>query len=103
MICLLYTSREIADKIGAILMIDMAHPAGLIAAGELDNPVKYAHIVTSTCLLYTSRFVTEHFHHVFGPDRQCHGSTLSVKHRIEVDVAVLTAHQMCIRDSPYPS
>ncbi len=40
--------REIADKVGAILMIDMAHPAGLIAAGELENPVKYAHIVTST-------------------------------------------------------
>lgn len=40
--------RKIADKIGAILMIDMAHPAGLIAAGLLDNPVKYAHIVTST-------------------------------------------------------
>jgi len=40
--------REIADKIGAILMIDMAHPAGLIAAGLLDNPVRYAHIVTST-------------------------------------------------------
>ena len=40
--------REIADKIGAILMIDMAHTAGLIAAGLLDNPVKYAHIVTST-------------------------------------------------------
>jgi Glycine/serine hydroxymethyltransferase len=40
--------REIADKIGAILMIDMAHPAGLIAAGLLDNPLKYAHIVTST-------------------------------------------------------
>jgi len=40
--------REIADKVGAILMIDMAHPAGLIAAGILDNPVKYAHIVTST-------------------------------------------------------
>lgn len=40
--------REIADKIEAILMIDMAHPAGLIAAGLLDNPVKYAHIVTST-------------------------------------------------------
>lgn len=40
--------REIADKIGALLMIDMAHPAGLIAAGILDNPVKYAHIVTST-------------------------------------------------------
>ncbi len=40
--------RKIADEVGAILMIDMAHPAGLIAAGELDNPVKYAHIVTST-------------------------------------------------------
>lgn len=40
--------REIADKVGALLMIDMAHPAGLIAAGLLDNPVKYAHIVTST-------------------------------------------------------
>ena len=40
--------REIADSVGAILMIDMAHPAGLIAAGMLDNPVKYAHIVTST-------------------------------------------------------
>ena len=40
--------RKIADKVGAILMIDMAHPAGLIAAGLLDNPVQYAHIVTST-------------------------------------------------------
>ena len=40
--------REIADKVGAILMVDMAHPAGLIAAGLLDNPLKYAHIVTST-------------------------------------------------------
>lgn len=40
--------RRIADEIGAILMIDMAHPAGLIAAGLLDNPLKYAHIVTST-------------------------------------------------------
>ena len=40
--------RRLADEIGAILMIDMAHPAGLIAAGELENPVKYAHIVTST-------------------------------------------------------
>ncbi len=40
--------RSIADKIGAILMIDMAHPAGLIAAGLLNNPVKYAHVVTST-------------------------------------------------------
>jgi len=40
--------RQIADKIGAILMIDMAHPAGLIAAGLLSNPVEYAHIVTST-------------------------------------------------------
>lgn len=40
--------RKIADEIGALLMVDMAHPAGLIAAGLLDNPVKYAHIVTST-------------------------------------------------------
>ena len=40
--------REIADKVGALLMIDMAHPAGLIAAGLLDNPLEYAHIVTST-------------------------------------------------------
>lgn len=40
--------RRLADEIGAIFMVDMAHPAGLIAAGELDNPLKYAHIVTST-------------------------------------------------------
>lgn len=40
--------REIADKVGAIFMVDMAHPAGLIAAGLLDNPLQYAHIVTST-------------------------------------------------------
>ncbi|MCQ2345184.1 MAG: serine hydroxymethyltransferase [Paludibacteraceae bacterium] len=40
--------RKVADEIGAIFMVDMAHPAGLIAAGLLDNPVKYAHIVTST-------------------------------------------------------
>ena len=40
--------RKIADEVDALLMIDMAHPAGLIAAGLLDNPLKYAHIVTST-------------------------------------------------------
>ena len=40
--------RKIADEVGALLMIDMAHTAGLIAAGLLENPVKYAHIVTST-------------------------------------------------------
>ena len=40
--------RRIADEVGAIFMFDMAHPAGLIAAGMLDNPVKYAHIVTTT-------------------------------------------------------
>jgi len=40
--------RAIADKVGAILWIDMAHTAGLIAAGLLKNPVQYAHIVTST-------------------------------------------------------
>ncbi len=40
--------RTVADEIGAIFMVDMAHPAGLIAAGLLKNPLKYAHIVTST-------------------------------------------------------
>ncbi len=40
--------RKIADMVGAILMVDMAHPAGLIAAGLLEHPLKFAHIVTST-------------------------------------------------------
>lgn len=40
--------REIADEVGAVLWVDMAHTAGLIAAGLLKNPVEYAHIVTST-------------------------------------------------------
>ena len=40
--------RRVADEIGAIFMVDMAHPAGLIAAGLLKNPLRYAHIVTST-------------------------------------------------------
>ncbi len=40
--------RALADEIGAIFMVDMAHPAGLIAAGLLENPVKHAHIVTTT-------------------------------------------------------
>ena len=43
-----YARIRKADEIGAIFMVDMAHPAGLIAAGLLDNPVKYAHIVTTT-------------------------------------------------------
>ncbi len=40
--------REIADEVGAILMADIAHPAGLIATGHLNDPLKHAHIVTST-------------------------------------------------------
>ena len=40
--------REIADKVGAIFMVDMAHIAGLVAAGLHQNPVEYADIVTST-------------------------------------------------------
>ena len=40
--------RKVADEIGAIFMVDMAHPAGLIAAGLLKNPLRYAHIVTTT-------------------------------------------------------
>jgi glycine hydroxymethyltransferase len=40
--------RNIADSVGAVFVVDMAHPAGLIAAGLLRNPLKYAHIVTST-------------------------------------------------------
>lgn len=40
--------RRLADEIGAIFMVDMAHPAGMIAAGLLDNPVPHAHIVTTT-------------------------------------------------------
>lgn len=40
--------REIADKIGAILMGDISHPAGLIARGLLNNPVQYCHVITTT-------------------------------------------------------
>lgn len=40
--------REIADKAGALLMVDMAHIAGLVAAGEHPSPVPYAHVVTTT-------------------------------------------------------
>ena len=40
--------REIADKIGAILMGDISHPAGLIARGLLNNPIQYCHIITTT-------------------------------------------------------
>ena len=50
--------REIADEVGAYLMVDMAHIGGLVAAGVHPSPVPYADVVTSTthktCLLYTS-------------------------------------------------
>ena len=42
------TFRAIADEVGALLLADMAHPAGLIAAGLLKNPLQYCHIVSST-------------------------------------------------------
>jgi glycine hydroxymethyltransferase len=40
--------REIADKVGALLLADIAHPAGLIAKGKLNNPIPHCHIITST-------------------------------------------------------
>ena len=40
--------REIADEVGAYLLVDMAHIAGLVAAGEHENPVPHAHVVTTT-------------------------------------------------------
>ncbi len=40
--------REIADEVGAYLMVDMAHFAGLVAAGVYPNPLEYAHVVTTT-------------------------------------------------------
>src|SRR5690606_34202032 len=40
--------RAIADKVGAVLFVDMAHVAGLVAAGAYPNPVPHAHVVTST-------------------------------------------------------
>jgi len=42
------TFREIADKVGAILMADISHPAGLIAKGILNDPIPYCHVVTTT-------------------------------------------------------
>lgn len=40
--------REIADKVGALLMADIAHPAGLIAKGILNDPVPHCHVITTT-------------------------------------------------------
>ncbi|QGR02741.1 serine hydroxymethyltransferase [Ehrlichia ruminantium] len=40
--------REIADKVGAYLLADIAHYAGLVAAGEFPSPIEYAHVITST-------------------------------------------------------
>ncbi len=63
--------REIADEVGAILMVDMAHIAGLVAGGTHESPIPYAHIVTSTThktlrgprggiILSSEEFATEH-------------------------------------------
>ncbi len=40
--------REIADEVGAVLMVDMAHIAGLVAAGQHESPIPYAHVTTTT-------------------------------------------------------
>ncbi len=40
--------REIADKVGAVLLADVSHPSGLIAAGLLNNPIEHCHIITTT-------------------------------------------------------
>ena len=40
--------REVADEVGAVLMVDMAHIAGLVAAGIHPSPIPYAHVVTTT-------------------------------------------------------
>ena len=45
---ILYPNAEIADGVGAYLMVDMAHFAGLVAAGELANPFDYADVVSTT-------------------------------------------------------
>ncbi len=63
--------REIADEVGAILMVDMAHIAGLVAGGVHESPIPYAHVVTSTThktlrgprggiILSSEEFATEH-------------------------------------------
>ena len=45
--------REVADKVGAYLMVDMAHIAGLVAAGLHPSPIPYADVVTTTTVSYT--------------------------------------------------
>ena len=40
--------REVADEVGAVLMVDMAHIAGLVAAGLHPSPIPYAHVTTTT-------------------------------------------------------
>lgn len=63
--------REIADEVGAFLMVDMAHIAGLVASGYHDNPIPYAHVTTTTThktlrgprgglILSSEEFATEH-------------------------------------------
>ena len=74
--------RRVADEIGALFMVDMAHPAGLIAAGLLENPLKYAHIITSTT-------------HKSGDDHHPQDPARSARRPDSLQGAVHQADQLC--------
>ena len=73
--------REIADEVGAILMADIAHPAGMVIAGDYPNPIDHAHVVTFTthktllgprgaCILTTSGKMAAKIHNAVFPGEQ---------------------------------